>query len=229
MPSPRSPFRRGPGPVRRFGRCVRGSASVELAIGGFVLIAAAMLVFDLYSLMKADTASARMAVTMADYVSFETAPSGDDIADLGRYLHAHDLGIPAALVYVISSVRKPPGDADAVVLWRDDSIRLGDADVTASLVQTCTERAEDGWRNKLVEDGPERFALNANDVIFIVEVCARLLREGMLTSRFITGDLYHLHATPARDTTAIPAAPVHSPPDPTDTESTVSLEGPFRG
>ena len=205
---PRTPSRSSvPGRHRRFRRGVRGSASVELAIGVFVLIPIAMLAFDLYSLVKADSASARLAVAMANYASFETAPDGDELEALGSYLREHDLGIPAALVYVISIVHQPPGDDPSVVLWDDDSIRLGDATVTESLAQECRRRAGDAWRDKLVGDGPQRFALSAGEVIWVVEVCARLLRQGMFTSRFVAGDIYHLHAAPARDMTRTPQRP----------------------
>ena len=207
-PPPRSARRPGAlARLGRFARSVRGSASVELAIGAFVLISIAMLAFDFYALVKADAAGARIAVTMADYVAFETAPDGDEIADLGRYLHERELGVPAVLVYVISAVRQPPGDVPSAVLWEDDSIRFGDDEATASLVQDCRRRAADRWRDRLVGDGPERFALDANEVVFVVEICARPLREGMLTARFVAGDIYHLHAAPARDTTRAPARP----------------------
>lgn len=162
---PRSPARPGASArLCRFGRGVRGSASLELAIGSFVLISIAMLAFDFYALVKADAAGARMAVTMADYLSFETAPDGDEIADLGRYLRERELGVPAVLVYVISAVRQPPGDAPSTVLWEDDSIRFGDDEATASLVETCRRRAADSWRDKLIGEGPYRFALDANEV-----------------------------------------------------------------
>ena len=202
-PAPRAVLAR----LSRFGRGVCGSASLELAIGCFVLISIAMLAFDFYALVKADAAGARMAVTMADYLSFETAPDGDEIADLGRYLHERELGVPAVLVYVISAVRQPPGDAPSTVLWEDDSIRFGDDEATASLVEDCRRRSADSWRDKLIGDGPYRFGLDANEVIFVVEVCARPLREGMLTASFVSGDIYHLHAAPARDPTRAPERP----------------------
>ena len=145
---------------------------------------------------------------MADYLSFETAPDGDEIENLGRYLQERELGMPAVLVFVISAVRQPPGDdVPSAVLWDDDSIRLGDDEATASLVQDCRSRAADRWRDRLVGDGPERFELDANEVIFVVEVCARPLREGMLTASFVAGDIYHLHAAPARDMTRAPERP----------------------
>lgn len=205
---PRSPSRPGAlARLARFCRGVRGSAAVELAIGGFVLISIAMLTFDFYALVRADAAGARMAVTMADYLSFETAPDGDEIEDLGRYLHERELGMPAVLVFVISAVRQPPGDVPSAVLWDDDSVRLGDDEATASLVQDCRRRAADRWRDRLVGEGPERFALDANEVIFVVEVCARPLREGMFTASFVAGDIYHLYAAPARDMTRAPERP----------------------
>ena len=204
---PRFPGRPGaPARLCRFGRGVRGSASLELTIGAFVLISIALLAFDFYVLVKADAAGARMAVTMADYLSFETAPDGDEVAALGRYLHERELGVPAVLVYVISAVRQPPGGPSAV-LWDDDSVRFGDDEATASLLEDCRRRAAERWRDRLVGDGPERFALDDNEVILVVEVCARPLREGMFTARFVAGDIYHLHAAPARDMTRAPDRP----------------------
>ena len=37
---------------------------------------------------------------MADYVSVETAPDGDQMAALGRYLYEKELGAPAELVFL---------------------------------------------------------------------------------------------------------------------------------
>lgn len=206
---PQSPSRPGAlARLSRFRRGARGSASIELAIGGFVLITIAMLAFDFYALVRADAAGARMAVTMADYLSFETAPDGDELEALGRYLHEDELGVPAVLVYVISAVRQPPGeDVPSAVLWDDDSIRFGEDEATASLLADCRLHAAERWRDRLIGDGPERFALDANEVIFVVEVCARPLREGMLTASFVSGDIYHLHAAPTRDMTRAPARP----------------------
>ena len=57
-----------------FSRNSRGGVPIELALGGCVLVSAAALCFDLYARVEADTSITRMAVTMADYVSRETAP-----------------------------------------------------------------------------------------------------------------------------------------------------------
>ena len=115
-----------------FARDPRGSASIELAIGSVVLISAAALSFDLYSRIKADTAVARMAITMADYVSRDVDPDGNEMKALGVYLYDHELGVPANLVYVVTALHQPPGDPrpDVVVLWSDDTIRIGDSAVT---------------------------------------------------------------------------------------------------
>ena len=197
---------------RAFARDGRGGASVELALGALVLVTVAALCFDLYTWMRADTASARLAVAMADYVSRDAEPNGDDATDLGRFLHAQELGVPANLVYVLTAFRQPPAAGrgkslpDVDVLWVDDTIRIGDATVTEELAGDCTRYRDADGKAKL----PAGFTTTAGEVFIIAEVCARLVREGSITGRFVAGDLYHHHALPARDPEQPPAAPVHT-------------------
>ena len=61
-------------PLGTFLRDTRGVGAVEIALCTAMLISVAALSFDFYSRMKAATASARVAVGMADYVSRDTAP-----------------------------------------------------------------------------------------------------------------------------------------------------------
>ena len=202
-----------PAPLSRFARDGRASAGIELGIGAVAILAIAGLALDVYSLAEARTASAHIATAMADYVSVETAPNGDQMAALGRYLHEKEFKAPAEVVYLISAVQQPAGDdAAAVALWDDDTIRIGDAEVTAALAQECRLRGQQGWRRNLLGQGDDRsIVLAPNDVVVVVEVCAKLLRQGMLTSRFVTGNIYRLHALPARNTDQPPAQPVYSP------------------
>ena len=191
-----------------FVRDSRGAASIELALGAVTLLSVSALCFDLYSRIKADTAAARMAATMADYVSRDTAPNGDEMTALGRYLHGHELGVPANVVYVVSALRQPPGDPlpATTVLWSDASIRVGDSTATASIATDCPRFGAEGG----AADLPDGFAMSPGEVVIIAEVCARLTREGSLTGRFVAGDVYRLHALPAREPDTIPAKPVHS-------------------
>lgn len=216
--------RRIPSLLTCVARDERGSAGIELGIGAVVVLMIAALAFDLYSRVGADTGSARIAATMADYVSREVEPNGDEIAALGRYLHEHELKAPAALVYVISAVHQPPGDGPAETLWEDDTVRIGDDEATADLVQDCRERGRAAWRDAVLgkqegSDGAteqeevDDITLSANDVVIVVEVCAQLLRQGSLTSRFVSGTIYRLHALSARESETLPAAPVHTPGD----------------
>lgn len=219
-------FRRVPALLSRAAREERGSAGIELGIGAVVVLTVAALAFDLYSRVGADTATARIAATMADYVSRETAPDGDEIAALGRYLHGHELKAPAALVYVISAVRQPPGNSAAETLWDDDTVRIGDTEVTAELVDDCRERGKAAWRDAVLGDrsDPEALALSANDVVIVVEVCARLVAQGTLTSRFVSGNIYRLHALSARNPETPPARPVHTTAEDGDAEDTAFLD-----
>ena len=196
--------------ARAFARDTCGAASIELALGAVVLLGIAALCFDLYSRVGAGTAGVRMAVTMADYVSRDTAPDGDELAALGEFLHAHELGIPADLVYVLTALRQPPGDPlPAIeVLWSDKSIRIGDETATGALAATCARYVDEGGTGALPEDFTS--GMKSGEVLVVAEVCARLRREGSLTGRFVAGDIYCFHALPARDPNEPPSAPVYA-------------------
>lgn len=152
----------------------RVAASIELALGAAALLTVAAACFDLYSRVKADTAVARMAVVMADYVSHDVAPDGDKMKALGRFLQQHELGVPADVVFVISAIHQPPGDPQPEVrlLWSDDAVRIGDSAVTTALVGKCARRVEgDPKQPKL----PAEFTpMRKNEVVIVAEVCARL-------------------------------------------------------
>ena len=196
--------------LRAFARDTRGAAAIELALGAVVLVALSALCFDLYSRVSADTAGVRMAVTMADYLSRDATPDGDELAALGAFLHEHELGVPADLVYVLTAFRQPSGDPRPAieVLWTDKSIRIGDTDTTATLAGNCTRYVDDEGTGTL----PTGFSsgMAAGEVLVVAEVCARLRREGSLTGRFVTGDIYRVHAVPARDPDEPPSAPAYA-------------------
>ena len=201
-------FRATSSAPRSFVRGQRGSASIELALGAVALIGVAVLCFDLYARLSADTAVSRMALAMADYVSRDAAPDGDELKALGSFLHEHALGVPADIAYVITAFRQPGGNPRPAVevLWSDDSIRFGDATTTAALAGGCARHVT----ASAAADLPAGFTMDANEVLVIAEVCARLTREGSLTGRFVAGDIYRLHAVPVRDPGNPPAAPAFS-------------------
>ena len=192
-----------------FVREVRGGAAIELALGATVVVFIAALCFDLYARVCADTASARMAATIADYVSRVPAPDGDELDALAGILNAYELRIPADVVYVISAIHQPPGNPRPPVetLWTDDSIRIGESTATAELAGACSRyRRPSG---KIAP--PDGFAAQMafGEVLVVAEICARLTREGSITGRLVTGDIYRLHAIPVRDPTKPPAAPAY--------------------
>ena len=201
--------------LRRLVRDTRGSAGIELGLGSVAVLTIAMLCFDLYSLVGVNAASARSAVTLAEYVSREAAPNGGEVTALGRFLHREEFSAPAAVVYVISAVRRPPGDDAAEILWTDDAIRFGDTRTTESLADRCARRGAQGWRAALLGEG-RTSDIAEGKVAIVVEVCARPTREGMLTSRLVSGEIYRVHILPSRELERIPAKPVY----PTSTEGT---------
>lgn len=195
--------------LRAFGRDCRGSAGIELALGSVALLAIALACFDLYSLVRVNSGSARSAVVMADYVSREAAPDGDQMDALGKFLRQTEFGAPSDLVYVVTAVQRPTGDGPAVVLWADDAIRLGDPTAVQALASRCTQRAAGGWRARLLGP-PDASGLQQGEVAIVAEVCARPSREGLLSSRLVAGDLYGMHILPLRDPEQIPSSPVRS-------------------
>ena len=195
--------------LRAFAHDTRGAAPIELAIGAVMLLAISALCFDLYSRVKADTTGLRMAVTMADYISRDAAPDGDELAALGTFLYTHELGVPADLVYVLTALRQPSGDPPPAieVLWSDNSIRIGGETETDALAGNCARYVDEGGAGIL----PDNFSsgMAAGEVLVVAEVCAHLRREGSLTGRFVAGNIYCFHAVPARDPNEPPSAPVY--------------------
>ena len=208
--APRSPFSGSVrAAIRRFARSSRGGAVIELALGAVVLTAAAAACFDIYSRITADTALGRMAVTMADYVSLETAPQKAELRTLGEFLHDHELDVPADLVFVITAIHQPPGTPlpPVQVLWQPpdgphEIIEFGNASVTANLANNCARYVDSTNTVTL----PTGFTMQEDEVVIIAEACARATVQGSLTGVF-AGDMYRVHALPFRDTTQTPAPP----------------------
>jgi len=190
-----------------FLRDARGAAAMELALGAAVLLGIALLCFDLYARVSAETASMRVAATMADYVSRDTETKGPDLVALGEFLHEHELGIPADLVYVITALRRQSAadtEPEVEVLWSSADIRIGDN--LDELAGDCSRYVDAEGSAAL--PGTFVAGMKAGEVMVVTEVCARLRREGSLTGRFIGGVIYKAHALPARDPEAPPSTPV---------------------
>lgn len=193
--------------ARRFARDSRAAAGIELAVGAVALLAVAMLCFDLYSLVRLGTASARSAVTMADYISREQEPDGEQVAALSQFLYENEFSAPADLVFVISAARGPVDGTTAAVLWVDNTLRIGDPGTTEHLAGVCARHGEQQWRRDLL--GTQGSPLIAEgEIVIVAEVCARPRREGSLSGRLIGGNFYRLHMLPAREREQGPARPV---------------------
>ena len=199
--------------VRRFARRADGAAGIELGFGAAAMLTVSMLCFDLYSVVSVDTAGARSAVTLAEFVSRETAPQRDVLAALGEFLQTREFGVPTNAAFAVSAVERPAGEDRAVVLWTDDSIRFGNDSVTQDLADECEERAREGWREILL--GPAATSgMTEGEVVLVAEVCARPSQQGLISNLLLVGDSYHMHILPARDQNNPPAAPAGSPPPP---------------
>ena len=206
-----------PGTLRAFVPGTRGSAGIELAIGAVVLLGVAALCFDLYARVEADTAAARAAATLADYVSRGPDTDGGTLdgaalEDLGAFLHARELGGAAHLVFVVSALHRPAGTRRVKVLWTDDRLRFGAKKVTRRLARRCSRFVETNKKGeaRAAKPLPGKFTLAAGEVVAVVELCARPSGAGSLTGRFVAGDIYRHHVLPVRAPEKAFPAPVHA-------------------
>ena len=198
--------------LRKFATAKAGSAGIEAGLGAAALLAVSMLCFDMYSVVRVDTAAARSAVVLADYVSRELEPDGDDIATLAQFLYQQEYNAPASVVFVISAVRRPAGEDPTELLWSDDSIRFGDQAVAQELAGECGRRATEGWKALLLAP-PAISGLAEGEIAVVAEACSRPAQQGLLTRQLFAGDSYHMHVLPTRDTRQPPSAPVYAPED----------------
>lgn len=187
--------------LRAFARDARGSAGIELALGAVVLVSVAGLCFDLYSRVEADTAAARVAATMADYVSRGPDTDGGaldraSLKSLGAFLHAHEL--PGDFVLVLSALRQGSGTARRAVkvLWTD-TLHFGNRKVTRKLAPECSRFVETGRKGKTrpAKPLPGTFTVAAGEVVAVVELCAR---PGGAAGA-LAGDIYRHHVLPVRE------------------------------
>lgn len=192
--------------IRRFVRRADGAAGVELGFGVAALLTISMLCFDLYAVVRVDSAGARAAVTLAEFVSRETAPNKAALSSLGGYIHRGEFEAPTDVAYTITAIQRRTGEDRAVVLWTEDTIRFGEAQAAAALATECANRARQGWRAVLL--GPAATSrMTEGEVIVVAEVCARPSRQGLISNLLIVGDSYHLHVLPVRDQDNPPARP----------------------
>ena len=189
--------------LRAFARDTRASAGIELAIGAVVLVSVAALCFDLYARVEADTAAARVAATMADYVSRGPDTDGgaldrSALKSLGAFLREHEFGGAGDAVLVVSALRRDPGTARRAVkvLW-SDILHFGRKKVTRKLASGCSRFVETTKKGRArpAKPLPGKFTLAAGEVVAVVELCAR---PGGAAAR-LAGDIYRHHVLPARE------------------------------
>ena len=168
-------------PPRAFVRDARAGASMELGLGVVVLLGIALLCFDLYARVTAETASMRVAATMADYVSRDTETQGPGSRRAGRVpprARARRPGRPGVRDQRVAPALRPP-------MHSLRSRSCGPAPTSASAtiwtssrrtaVATSTRRANASLPDAFVA------GMKAGEAMVVAEICARLRREGSLT------------------------------------------------
>ena len=189
------------GPLRAFVLDTRASAGLELAIGAFVLVSVAALCFELYARVEADTAAARVAATMADYVSRGPDTDGGTLErsalkDLGKFLRKHALDDAGDFVLVVSALSRGAGTRKVEALW-SDTLHFGKRKITRELAPECPRFVQISKKGKArpAKPLPGKFTLAAGEVVAVVELCAR--PGGAAGS--LAGDIYRHHVLPVRE------------------------------
>ena len=193
----------------RFARSPRAGAGLELAVGTAMLFVVAFAAFDLYSRVRATQVISHAAVAMASHISQEPAPQGSDLLELATFLYEDVIAVPSSLLFVLTAVRQPPDPADPVALvWTDSQLALGDASLASAVAANCSRFVSASDPVLPADFTP----LDPGDVVIIVEVCARLTREGSFSGLFLDHDLYRFYFMPYRHVGTSPAAPTALPP-----------------
>ena len=198
-------LRRGAGAARarRFARDTRGSGGIEFAFGAVLVLVVAVAAFAVYGRIEAATSAPRIAIVMAEYISQEGEPDGDQLDALARFLRDHELRPGYALLIVTTAAHKPASKA-AGVLWID-RIALGDKTATKDLEKTCKGKGPAGGEAAL----GDHFTLDDEETVFVVEVCARAPAATLRGSW--GGDLHFQYLLPTRHPDVVPAAPKRKP------------------
>ena len=186
------------GSLRAFVADTRASAGIELAIGAVVLVSVAALCFDLYSRVESDTAAARVAATMADYVSRGPDTDGGKLdraalRSLGKFLLAHELDDASDFVLVVSALHQTKRAVK--VLW-SDILHFGKKRVTRTLAPHCSRFVQTSRKGKArpAKPLPGKFTLAVGEVVAVVELCGR---PGGAAGSF-AGVIYRHHVLPVR-------------------------------
>ncbi len=171
----------------------RGSAGVEFVLGTAVIAMTTVVGLDLYRIAAAQSATLRAAVTVADYVSQETAPTAAAIDDLSRFSYVNEIALPAHAVFVVSAVSRAAvtdeePDPPALVRWSRMAVLAEDVDPSeVDLREGC-------GRLGLLEDGEaavqKDLEMAPGEMVVVVEVCVELLPESFTGGRFFAANLY---------------------------------------
>lgn len=171
----------------------RGSVSIEFVAGAIVIVTTTVAGVDLYRVVDAQSAALRAAVTMADYLSQETAPSAASIDDLAEFSYGNEIALPANAAFVLSAVSRAPAtagepDPPALVRWTRTTTRGEDpASPPLALGESCGRLGES-------EDGDAAvradLAMTPGEMVVVVEVCVELLSGAFVGGSFIAGNLY---------------------------------------
>lgn len=191
-----------------------GSVSVEFVIGSVLIVTTTVLGMDVYRAVNAQSVTLHAAVTMAEYVSLEAAPSAAFIDDLAAFSHRNQIALPSQVAFVVSAVSRSDAtatepDPPIVVRWNRKTAIGEDPDSPPlELGDSCGRLgdSEDGQKVLRTE-----LKMEPGEMVVAVEVCVNLLPQAFVGGQVLSGNLfptffYQLRILPVRGD-RVPAEP----------------------
>lgn len=162
----------------------RGSVSVEFVLGAIVVATMAVGGMDVYRIIDVRAALLHAAVTMADYVAPEPAPSGAFIGDLARFSYRNEIAMPSETAFVVSAVSRPEAtdavpDPPAAVQW-NRKIAVGEDPLNppTALGESC---------GRLGAAALQTLGMAPGDRLIVVEVCVKPLPRAFVSGGLLSG------------------------------------------
>ena len=181
-----------------------GSAAIEAAVSVAALVLLATLSYDLNARIANLAASARIAATMAHFLSHEAAPQLSELQQLAASVGEHEARAPADAAIILSAMEQEPGKTEPTVLWNERRVYIGDAARAQALANECYGMVtNNGAANLQASFMP----MPDGEVIVISEICMKLTREGSLTGRLVGDKIYRVATLAMRDQKVVPAPP----------------------
>ena len=171
----------------------RGSVSVEFVIGSIAIVTATVAGVDLYRVIDARSVALQAAITMAEYVSLESAPQAAFIDDLATFSYQNEIALPSRAAFVVSAVSRADAtelepDPPVVVRWnRKTAVGEDPESPPLELADSCGRLGESSDGEAVLQ---AELGMEPGEMVVVVEVCVDLLPGAFVGGRLLSSTLY---------------------------------------